>query len=102
LSKTLHDSYALIIPEQSKFYLYLQVLSISKQEEREQVLDPVVLSTSSQDSLSMVISITVKCLSVESSARPSIEEVLWNLQYAAQVQAISDGDQRSEVSSQTC
>ncbi|KAF2910595.1 probable inactive leucine-rich repeat receptor-like protein kinase At3g03770 [Oryza sativa Japonica Group] len=78
------------------------VLSISKQEEREQVLDPVVLSTSSQDSLSMVISITVKCLSVESSARPSIEEVLWNLQYAAQVQAISDGDQRSEVSSQTC
>jgi hypothetical protein len=82
--------------------LYLQVLSISKQEEREQVLDPVVLSTSSQDSLSMVISITVKCLSVESSARPSIEEVLWNLQYAAQVQAISDGDQRSEVSSQTC
>jgi hypothetical protein len=81
---------------------YLQVLSISSQEERERVLDPVVLGTSSQDSLSMVVSITIKCLSVESSTRPSIEEVLWNLQYAAQIQATADGDQRSEVSSQAC
>ncbi|KAL5204103.1 hypothetical protein ABZP36_008974 [Zizania latifolia] len=78
------------------------VVSISRQEESEQVIDPVVLGTSSQDSLSMVISITAKCLSAESSARPSIEEVLWNLQYAAQVQTTADGDQRSEVSSQAC
>ncbi|KAM0826173.1 hypothetical protein ACQ4PT_069062 [Festuca glaucescens] len=84
------------------FILSELVLSISSQEERERVLDPVVLGTSSQDSLSMVVSITIKCLSVESSTRPSIEEVLWNLQYAAQVQATADGDQRSEVSSQAC
>ncbi|CAM0875958.1 unnamed protein product [Alopecurus aequalis] len=84
------------------FILSELVLSISNQEERERVLDPVVLGTSSQDSLSMVVSITIKCLSVESSIRPSIEEVLWNLQYAAQVQATADGDNRSEVSSQAC
>uniref|UniRef100_A0ACD5X613 Uncharacterized protein n=1 Tax=Avena sativa TaxID=4498 RepID=A0ACD5X613_AVESA len=84
------------------FILSELVLSISNQEECEHVLDPVVLGTSSQESLSMVVSITIKCLSVESSTRPSIEEVLWNLQYAAQVQATADGDNRSEVSSQAC
>lgn len=84
------------------FILSELVVSISSQEQRDQVLDPVVLGTSSQDSLSMVVSITIKCLSVESSTRPSIEELLWNLQYAAQVQATADGDQRSEVSSQAC
>ncbi|XBH54535.1 hypothetical protein VPH35_076825 [Triticum aestivum] len=84
------------------FILSELVMSLSCQEEREHVLDPVVLGTSSQDSLSMVVSITIKCLSVESSTRPSIEEVLWNLQYAAQVQATADGDLRSEVSSQAC
>ncbi|KAL6875607.1 hypothetical protein ACP4OV_013120 [Aristida adscensionis] len=78
------------------------VLSLSSQEEREQVLDPVVVGASSPESLSMVVSIMTKCLSIESSTRPSIEEVLWNLQYAAQVQATADGDQRSEVSSQAC
>jgi len=82
--------------------LYLQVISISSQEEREEVLDPVVIGTSSQNSLSVVVSIMIKCLSVESSPRPSIEEVLWNLQYAAQVQVTADGDQISEVSSQAC
>ncbi|KAG2557434.1 probable inactive leucine-rich repeat receptor-like protein kinase At3g03770 isoform X1 [Panicum virgatum] len=82
------------------FVLNDLVISISSQEEREEVLDPVVIGTSSQDSLSVVVSIMIKCLSVESSTRPSIEEVLWNLQYAAQVQVTADGDQRSEVSSQ--
>jgi len=86
--------------KQSNFCLYLQVASMSTLEERDQVVDPVIIGTSSQDSLSIVVSIMIKCLSVECSARPSIEEVLWNLQYAAQVQTAADGDQRSEVSSQ--
>jgi hypothetical protein len=83
-------------------YVFLQVVSISSEEDRDQVLDPVVLGTSSQDSLSMVVSIMTKCLTAESLNRPSIEEVLWNLQYASQVQATADRDQRSEVSSQAC
>ncbi|KAK3118640.1 hypothetical protein QOZ80_9BG0702900 [Eleusine coracana subsp. coracana] len=84
------------------FLLNELVVLISSQEDRDQVLDPVVVGTSSQDSLSMVVSIMIKCLSAESSTRPSIEEILWNLQYAAQVQTTADGDQRSEVSSQAC
>lgn len=84
------------------FVLKDLVASISCQEEREEVLDSVVIGTSSQDSLSIVVSIMIKCLSAQSSTRPSIEEVLWNLQYAAQVQVTTDGDQRSEVSSQAC
>nr|CAD1820169.1 unnamed protein product [Ananas comosus var. bracteatus] len=74
---------------------------ICSQQERNRVLDSVVVGTSSQESLSAVISITTKCLLPDSSIRPSIEEVLWNLQYAAQIQQTTDGDQRSEVSSQS-
>jgi hypothetical protein len=74
------------------FYPYLQIVSISSLEECCEVLDPVVIGTSSQDSLSAVVSIMIKCMSVECSTRPSMEEVLWNLQYAAQVQVTADGD----------
>lgn len=83
------------------YFLCELVMSFSKNEERKCILDPLILSTSSQESLSIVISITNKCLSPESSMRPSMEDVLWNLQYAAQVQATADGDQRSDVVSQT-
>lgn len=39
-----------------------------------------------------------KCISPDAS-RPSFEDILWNLQYAAQVQATADGDQRTEAAS---
>ena len=58
-------------------------------------MDPIVLTTCSQESLSIAISIRTKCISQDSSCRPSFEDVLWNLQYAAQVQATTDGDQKS-------
>ncbi|CAA7396409.1 unnamed protein product [Spirodela intermedia] len=74
--------------------------SFSRQEGRKQIIDPTVLGTAADESLSLVISITDKCLSSESSLRPSIEDVLWNLQYAAQVQATADRDQRSDATSQ--
>lgn len=70
----------------------LQV-ALNSQDGQKQIVEPVVLATSSQESLSTVISIMNKCISPESS-RPSFEDVLWNLQYAAQVQATADGDQR--------
>ncbi|KAL4192908.1 hypothetical protein AMTRI_Chr06g174330 [Amborella trichopoda] len=75
--------------------------SFSSSDERKRIVDPIVLGTSGQESLSVVISITNRCLSPEPSARPSIEDILWNLQYAAQVQATADGDRRSEDSSCT-
>jgi hypothetical protein len=78
----------------------LQITSLTDNEDADQVLDPIVLATSLQESLSLVISIAAKCLSPEASFRPSVEEVLWNLQYAAQVQGAADGDRKSEVTSQ--
>ncbi|XP_065873377.1 probable inactive leucine-rich repeat receptor-like protein kinase At3g03770 [Euphorbia lathyris] len=54
------------------------------------LINPVVLATCSQESLSVVIGIANKCIS-ESWNRPSFEDILWNLQYAAQVQASADG-----------
>lgn len=58
-----------------------------------------MLTTSSIESLSIVVSITKKCISPELSSRPSFEDVLWNLQYAAQVQATADADQKSDSTS---
>ncbi|GFZ17415.1 leucine-rich repeat protein kinase family protein [Actinidia rufa] len=74
-------------------------VSFDSQEGRRRIVDPLVLASCSQESLSIIISITNKCISSDSSTHPSFEDVLWNLQYAAQVQAIADGDQRSETMS---
>ncbi|KAK7282020.1 hypothetical protein RIF29_10485 [Crotalaria pallida] len=66
------------------------------QDSWKEIVDPVVQATCSRESLFIVISITNKCISPESWSRPSIEDVLWNLQYASQVQATTaDGDQRT-------
>ena len=62
-------------------------------------MDPTVLSTCSQESLTVAIDITNKCISLDSSNRPSVEDILWNLQYAAQIQATADGDQRMDATS---
>lgn len=72
----------------------LQV-SLGNPEGQRRIVDPTVLSSCSQESLSIVISLTTNCISPESENRPSFEDVLWNLQYAAQVQATSDGNQRN-------
>lgn len=63
------------------------------------MLDPVVVNTCTQESLSIIVFITVKCLSPDQSFRPSIEDVLWNLQYAAQVQTTADSEQMSDATS---
>ncbi|KAK0574194.1 hypothetical protein LWI29_019572 [Acer saccharum] len=50
------------------------------------VTDPSVRGTYAYDSLRTTVEITVNCLSKDSAKRPSIEDVLWNLQYSIQVQ----------------
>ncbi|KAM0979338.1 hypothetical protein ACFX1X_015465 [Malus domestica] len=68
--------------------------SLNSQDRRKQIVEPAILATCSQESLSIVISIMNKCICPESS-RPSFEDILWNLQYAVQVQEeTADGDQK--------
>ncbi|KAI3915545.1 hypothetical protein MKW92_039781 [Papaver armeniacum] len=81
-------------------YLLNEMTSFSSQDDRKRIVDPIVLGSSTQESLSIVISIMNKCISPEVSSRPSFEDVLWNLQYAAQVQATADGDQRPDSAAQ--
>lgn len=91
------------LPRSAKGEAFFQTemaISVNSMEEQKCIIDPVVVGTSSHESLATVVSLTSKCLSLEASSRPSIEDVLWNLQYAAQVQATADGDHRSDVSSQ--
>lgn len=75
--------------------------SFGSQDGRKKIVDPIVLTTCSQESLSIVVSITRKCITPEQSCRPSFEDVLWNLQYAAQVQSTADADQKSDSPSQS-
>ncbi|XP_011044179.1 PREDICTED: probable inactive leucine-rich repeat receptor-like protein kinase At3g03770 isoform X2 [Populus euphratica] len=70
-----------------------ELASCNSHEGRQKSLNPIVLATSSQESLSAVITITDKCICSESWSRPSFEDILWNLQYAVQVQATADGEQ---------
>ncbi|KAJ4973082.1 hypothetical protein NE237_006256 [Protea cynaroides] len=48
--------------------------------------DPSMRGTFAYQSLRTAVEITLNCLSKEPSQRPSIEDVLWNLQYSIQVQ----------------
>ncbi|KAI7748837.1 hypothetical protein M8C21_024924 [Ambrosia artemisiifolia] len=68
-------------------FLMNEMASFESADERKKVVDPIVLASSSPESLSVIISITKKCFVSDSWARPSFEDVLWHLQYAAQVQA---------------
>ncbi|KAG5059393.1 hypothetical protein AAZX31_01G041800 [Glycine max] len=50
------------------------------------VFDSSLRETCVYESLKTAVQITISCLSKVSSNRPSIEDVLWNLQYSMQVQ----------------
>nr|GMD15154.1 probable LRR receptor-like serine/threonine-protein kinase At1g14390 [Ipomoea batatas] len=48
--------------------------------------DPCIRATFAYESLKTTVQIALNCLCVEPSMRPSIEDVLWHLQYSIQVQ----------------
>ncbi|XP_076954400.1 putative inactive leucine-rich repeat receptor-like protein kinase At3g03770 isoform X2 [Bidens hawaiensis] len=85
-----------IVTGKGEAFLLNEMKSFGSQDGRQRIVDPVVLTTCSQESLSIVISITNKCTSIEPINRPSFEDVLWNLQYAAQVQATTESEQKSD------
>ncbi|XP_030544643.1 probable inactive leucine-rich repeat receptor-like protein kinase At3g03770 [Rhodamnia argentea] len=90
-----------IVSGKGEAFLLNEMASFGSQDGRRRIVDPIVLTTCSQESLSIVVAITNKCISPDLSARPSFEDVLWNLQYAAQVQAAYDTDQKSDTNSQS-
>ncbi|XP_054823241.1 probable LRR receptor-like serine/threonine-protein kinase At1g14390 [Prosopis cineraria] len=49
-------------------------------------IDPTIQGTYAYESLRTAIQITINCLCEVPNKRPSIEDVLWNLQYSLQVQ----------------
>lgn len=53
---------------------------------RRSIVDPAVHKECSNESLKTMMEICVRCLSNKQADRPSVEDILWNLQYAAQVQ----------------
>jgi len=48
--------------------------------------DPTIRGTFAVDSLSKVTEIALNCTATDPSDRPSVDDVLWNLQYSMQVQ----------------
>uniref|UniRef100_A0A0A9D610 Protein kinase domain-containing protein n=1 Tax=Arundo donax TaxID=35708 RepID=A0A0A9D610_ARUDO len=62
---------------------------------RRSFADPVVRKGCSDESLRTVMEICLRCLAKETAQRPSVEDVLWNLQFAAQAQDYWEGDARS-------
>ncbi|CAL5418257.1 unnamed protein product [Camellia sinensis] len=51
-----------------------------------EAIDPSIRGTFSHESLKTAVKITMKCLSKDSISHPTIEDVLWHMQYSIQVQ----------------
>uniref|UniRef100_A0A5B7C655 Protein kinase domain-containing protein n=1 Tax=Davidia involucrata TaxID=16924 RepID=A0A5B7C655_DAVIN len=64
----------------------LQVSLTADDVARRSIVDPAIHKECSDDSLKILMEICVRCLSSEPTDRPSVEDVLWNFQFAAQVQ----------------
>ncbi|KAJ6801264.1 putative inactive leucine-rich repeat receptor-like protein kinase isoform X2 [Iris pallida] len=63
------------------------------------MVDPLVYKGCCKESLKTVIEVCAQCLSKEPTDRPSVEDVLWNLQFATQVQDAWRGDSHSSEGS---
>nr|XP_043617611.1 probable inactive leucine-rich repeat receptor-like protein kinase At3g03770 isoform X2 [Erigeron canadensis] len=68
-----------IVTGKGEAFLLNEMKSFGSQDGRQRIVDPVVLTTSSQESLSIVISITNKCISSDAGNRSLFEDVLLNL-----------------------
>ncbi|KAI3988507.1 hypothetical protein MKX01_026321 [Papaver californicum] len=77
----------------------IQVGLTANDSVRRSMIDPVVCDGCSDESLKTVMDICYWTLSYEPSERPSIEDVMWNLQFAAQVQEGWGGDSGSNKGS---
>ncbi|GMY23530.1 probable inactive leucine-rich repeat receptor-like protein kinase At3g03770 [Fagus crenata] len=72
--------------------MQLQVSITTDDTARRSIVDHTVHKECSDKSLKTMMEICIRCLSSEPTDRPSVEDVLWNLQFAAQVQDSWRGD----------
>ncbi|XVF42603.1 hypothetical protein PTKIN_Ptkin01aG0377300 [Pterospermum kingtungense] len=77
----------------------LQAIIATDDATRRSIADPAVQTSSSDQSLKTMMEVCVRCLLKNPEERPSVEDVLWNLQFAAQVQDASRGDSQSSEGS---
>lgn len=73
----------------------IQLAITTDRTARRSMVDPAVNRTCLDQSLKTMMEICVRCLLKNPEERPSIEDVLWNLQYAAQVQDAWRGDSQT-------
>jgi len=68
------------------FSCKVQATLAGDEEARRSIVAAEIQNTCSDQSLKTMMEICIRCLKKDPSERPSIEDVLWNLQFAAQVQ----------------
>lgn len=74
---------------------WLQACVTADDASRRNMVDAAVHRTCSDESLKTMMEICIRCLHKDPAERPSIEDVLWNLQFAAQVEDALRGDSDS-------
>lgn len=72
--------------------MQLQMSVTADYTSRRDMVDPAVHRECSDESLKTMMEICIRCLHEDPAERPSIEDVLWNLQFAAQVEDALMGD----------
>ncbi|WJX83319.1 hypothetical protein P8452_65989 [Trifolium repens] len=77
----------------------LQASLGADEDSRRSIVDPAIRKACLSQSLKTMMEICVKCLFKDPAERPSTEDVLWNLQFAAQVQDAWRGDSQSSEGS---
>ncbi|QCD97233.1 probable inactive leucine-rich repeat receptor-like protein kinase At3g03770 [Vigna unguiculata] len=77
----------------------LQASLGADEEGRRSVVDAAIRKACLDQSLKTMMEICVRCMVKEAEDRPSIEDVLWNLQFASQVQDAWRGDSQSSEGS---
>ncbi|KAL3511159.1 hypothetical protein ACH5RR_030560 [Cinchona calisaya] len=66
--------------------LQLEICLAESPSKLQDLTDPSIRGTFAYESLKTVAQVTINCLDKESSRRPSIEDILWHMQYSVQVQ----------------
>lgn len=78
-----------------------QASIIADDTSRNIIVDSAIRNLCSGESLKTMMELCCRCLIKDPADRPSIEDVLWNLQFASQVQDAWRGDSQSSESSPT-